>query len=171
MEPQVTDHTITLTPSDTASTFRVQLKAYNEVGSVMSGIGSFVLADIPDAPDPPFNDASVTAFDKIKVRFAETLPNNRGNLVYAIQLAMDDGNGGPWAVVLGEDESVPTLHTSYTASQTIVKGRRYGFRCRVRNSIGWSDWSSPDTFVLAAVSPSKPNPPRLVSASATEMSL
>jgi len=65
---------------------------------------------------------------------------------------------------------VHTLHTSYTAAP-VEKGRVYRFRCRVRNSIGWGAWSSPDSYIIAALSPAKPDPPRLVSATSTEITL
>lgn len=84
---------------------------------------------------------------------------------------MDDGAGGELQTVLGADEDVPTLLTSYTADQGIKKGLLYRFRCRVRNSIGWSAWSSPDTYVLAAVVPGRPAAPQFVSATATTITL
>jgi hypothetical protein len=103
----------------------------------------------------------VTNDKSIKVEFAKTLPNNRGSAIVGIQLAMDDGYGGVLTTVMGEDESQLTLQTSYVANSTIVKGQTYRFRCRVLNNIGWSAWSSPDTYIIAAVSPSKPSAPIL----------
>ena len=66
-----------------------------------SGIGSFVLAGVPDAPAPPTNDASVSSDERIKVRFTETLPDNRGSPIIGVQLAMDNGQGGAMTIVLG----------------------------------------------------------------------
>jgi hypothetical protein len=83
-----------LTSSDTGNIFRVQIEAFNEAGSIKSAIGEFVLASIPDAPDPPTNDASVTNSERIKVDFIGTLPNDRGSSIIGVQLAMDDGQGG-----------------------------------------------------------------------------
>jgi hypothetical protein len=167
IEPQVTSQTITLTAASLP--YRVQLRAFNQAGSVASGIGSFVLADVPEAPAAPVNDAAVTTSTSIRVTFADPLPNARGSPVLAIQLAMDDGLGGDFVTVLGADEAVWTLHTSYTAS--VVKGREYRFRCRARNSIGWSTWSSPDGYIRAAVVPAKPEAPSLISATSTTISL
>ena len=121
----------------------------------MSGIGFFVLADVPEAPAVPQNDATVTSDSQIRVTFADPLPSGRGSPVLAIQLAMDDGLGGEFQTVLGADESVWTLYTSYTADQ-VVKGREYRFKARARNSIGWSSWSTPDSYVRAAIAPAKP---------------
>ena len=72
-------------------------------------------------------------------------------------------------LVVGEDEAVTTLATSYIA-QGLVKGQTYRFKCRVLNAIGWSDWSA-ETYIVAAVAPAAPQAPALISATATEMSL
>lgn len=170
LEPHSTSLTMTLGAPAPSTIFRIQVEAFNAVGSVLSGLGSFVLADLPDAPDPPVNDASGTSESQIKVRFAETLPNNRGSLIFGVQLAMDDGEGGSFVTVVGEDDTAPTLQTAYVATST-VKGRAYRFRCRVRNSIGWSTWSSPDSLIVAAVSPGRPGAPRLGSATSTTITL
>jgi hypothetical protein len=159
-----------LTAAAPSTAFRVQVEAFNAVGSVLSGVGSFVLADRPDAPAPPANDRAGTSDTQLSVRFAETLPNDRGSAIFGVQLAMDDGEGGPFLTVVGEDETVPTLQTTYVAVGA-RKGRAYRFRCRVRNSIGWSAWSSPDSLIVAAVSPGKPAAPRLGSASSSTISL
>jgi hypothetical protein len=42
--------------------------------------------------------------------------------------------------------------TSFIATK-LKKGGIYKFRCRVKNNIGWSSWSSPDTLIQAAVVP------------------
>ena len=83
IEPHTTTATITFTPPST-DPIRVQLKASNDVGSVLSGVGSFVLADVPDAPAAPVNDAAVTSDARIKVKFAETLPLDRGSLIRGV---------------------------------------------------------------------------------------
>lgn len=82
---------------------------------MLSGIGSFILADVPDAPDPPVNDATVTNDQQIKVNFAQTLPNNRGSPILAVQLAMDDGDGGEFVIVVGKNETAATMSTWYVA--------------------------------------------------------
>jgi hypothetical protein len=113
----------------------------------------------------------VTTDSQVKVKFVETLPNSRGSDIYAVQLAMDDGAGGEFTTVVGADEALPELPTSYIAASGIVKGRFYRFKCRVRNTIGWSAWSSPNAYIRAAVSPGKPQAPELASATATDMVL
>ncbi len=102
--------------------------------------------------------------------FAQTLPDGRGSPIIGVQLEMDDGQGGDFVIVVGQDEEIATLWTSYLA-RGVLKGRAYRFRCRVKNSIGWSTWSSPDAYVVAAVSPQKPRAPSLDAATATSMTL
>ena len=125
---------------------------------------------MPEAPVAPVNDATVTSDTTIRVTFAGPLPNARGSPVLAIQLAMDDGLGGEFVTVLGAEGGGWSLHTSYTAT-SVVKGREYRFRCRARNSIGWSAWSSPDSYIRAAVAPAKPASPILTAATSTTLSL
>jgi hypothetical protein len=115
LEAHITSYKIPLSASDSSKTFQAQLVAHNDAGSVSSGIGSFVLADVPEAPDAPLNDASVTDDEQIRVKFAETLPDERGSTILGVQLAMDDGYGGEHSIVVGEDEDVTTLATFYTA--------------------------------------------------------
>jgi hypothetical protein len=140
------------------------------VGHVLSGEGSFVLAAVPDAPSPPANDAAVTNDQRIKVTFGEPLPNARGSPIVGLQLAVDDGAGGEFRTVVGEDEAQATLATAYIL-EGAEKGKSYRFRCRVQNSIGWSSWSSPDTYIIAAVAPGRPEAPILAQATSSTMRL
>jgi hypothetical protein len=77
---------------------------------------------------------------------------------------MDDGDGGEFVTVVGRNETAASMSSSYVADQDIYKGRIYRFRCRVKNHIGWSGWSSPETQIAAAVFPGKPDAPSLLSA-------
>jgi hypothetical protein len=79
--------------------------AFNDAGSVISGIGSFLLANTPEVPNAPVNDASITNETQIGLSFATSLPNARGSAIYAVQLAMDDGIGGEFVTVLGHNET------------------------------------------------------------------
>ena len=131
IDPQTSTYTIALTGT-AGTTYQVQVKAYNEAGSVLSGIGAFLLADVPVAPSPPTNDATVTNDSRIKVVFANPLPSARGSPIFGVQLAMDDGQGGDFKIVVGSDEKAPSLATSYTATD-VVKGRTYRFKARALN--------------------------------------
>jgi hypothetical protein len=46
--------------------------------------------------------------------------------------------------------------TEATIQTGLIKGRQHRFRYRVRNAIGWSDFSD-NSFVLAASKPAKPD--------------
>lgn len=83
---------------------------------------------------------------------------------------MDDGIGGNFTTVVGQREDATELATSFIA-KNVSKGLTYRFRCRVKNAVGWSDWSSPDSYIIAATKPSKPATPVLVSASSTQIQL
>ena len=58
--PQVLQATIDLT-GETSKIFRITVVATNNEGSITSGIGTFLLADVPDTPDAPVNEASITS--------------------------------------------------------------------------------------------------------------
>jgi hypothetical protein len=57
-EPHVSQTQIaSLTKS---STYRLQVKASHVAGEITSGIGSFVLANVPEKPEKAVNDATST---------------------------------------------------------------------------------------------------------------
>ncbi len=60
LEPDITRFQIDLGAAASSQTFRVGLIAFNDAGSVQSGVGTFLLADVPAAPAPPTNDATAT---------------------------------------------------------------------------------------------------------------
>ena len=51
-----------------------------------------------------------------------------GNDIYAVQLAMDDGVGRDFTTVVGADEALPELPSSYIAASGIIKGIFYRFK-------------------------------------------
>ena len=69
--------------------------------------------------------------------------------------------------MIGEDgsESLATLHTF-----SVVKSVHYEIKFRVRNQVGWSDFSPVASFI-AADTPSEPTAPELISFSSTQISL
>jgi hypothetical protein len=75
---------------------------------------------------------------------------------------MDDGVNGDFVTIVGNTTN--TLQTAITIREGIVKGRVYRFRYRCKNSNGWSSWSD-ITAIEAAVKPSAPGAPILVTAS------
>ena len=105
----------------------------------------------------PISDPLVTSSSRIKVTFANPVPSNGGSAIISYELQMDDGLSGEFSSIVGY--SVNSLLTAYTVTSGIVKGREYRFRYRVRNSIGWSDFSD-ESAILAATIPSPPGVPK-----------
>ena len=66
---------------------------------------------------------------------------------------MDDGLGGDFVSLSGFSPYSMIRH--FTVSENVVKGRDHRFRYRVRNAVGWGEFSE-ESFVLAAVVPSAP---------------
>jgi hypothetical protein len=85
-----------------------------------------------------------------------------GSTITSYHLMMDDGMNGPFRSIVGGDSQVANLNRELTITDSIVKGRTYRFMYRVRNQIGWSDFSI-TTYILAASPPSKPPAPTYVS--------
>ncbi len=110
----------------------------------------------------------MTNEERIRVTYGMPLPSGRGSQIISIELQMDDGLGGDYMSVSGG--IIDTLLTSMTITQGVVKGREYRFRYRCKNVNGWGAFSDV-TYIRAAVAPAKPRAPRLISATATTMSL
>lgn len=72
-----------------------------------------------------------------------------------------------WVDLAGSDDS-HNLATLWTFN--LVKGTYYELRFRVKNSIGWSEFSPSQSFI-AADYPSEPNAPTLTQVSKSEMTL
>lgn len=162
-EPQELEATITLTAADESKTFRVQVKAFNHAGSITSGIGSFVIANVPDQPAIPTYDVSLSNDSQIKILYGTVLPDNRGSDITSLHLMMDDGLGGEFVTVTGLDQ----INTATSRLITgLVKGLQYGFKYRVSNKNGWSA-ESDILYVTTADVPAKPPTPTLVGASST----
>jgi hypothetical protein len=165
--------TITMTDPTThiGTSFRFMLNAINEIGTTPSLVGYALFAAAPTAPTlGPATDASITQQDRIKVTWpAATSANNGGSEVTSYSLEMDDGMGGDFAILTGQ-EGTPFLTLTYTVYSGIRQGVTYRFRYRVQNSVGWSDYS-PITFIAAAARPTAPAAPTLLAVSATGLTL
>jgi hypothetical protein len=90
-----------------------------------------------------------------------------GAEIISFHLQARDNIDNRWIDLHGYDsyESLATLH-----QLTVVKGTYYELRFRVKNQVGWSDYS-PVSYFTAADSPSEPNAPVLISFSSTEIAL
>lgn len=78
-------------------------------------------------------------------------------------LEIDDGQGGQFVPVFGL--TVDSLATSFALLEKVQRGNLYRARYRVKNVIGWTDYS-PIGYILAAIKPSTPPQPTIASASA-----
>ena len=84
---------------------------------------------------------------------------------------MDDGQNGEFVTIPGSgNELVNSMQRYFTISNGIVKGRTYRFKYRVKNQIGWSEFSD-ETYILAASVPSKPKAPIYVSSTDASIEL
>ena len=83
---------------------------------------------------------------------------------------MDDGLGGDFASLVGDESSGDSLETDYEIAVGIVDGGLYRFRYRARNVNGWSGFS-PIAYVRAASVPARPAAPTLDSVDATSISV
>lgn len=75
-----------------------------------------------------------------------------GSVILSYSLEIDDGLGGSFTPLYGVDGDTLVISTVY---KNVTRGRLYQTRYRVRNAIGWSDYS-PIGHLLAAKPPSTP---------------
>jgi hypothetical protein len=166
-KPGYTIHTTSsFPPNSIGLSFAFKVEAYNVIGSTFSTAGaSFTLADLPQNPlKAPISDETVTSTTRIKVEISPITPQqNGGSPILSYSLEIDDGFGGQFVAVYGL--LVNSLSTSYTLTSGVQKGALFRARYRVKNIIGWSDYS-PIGYILAAVVPSTPPQPAIVSAQA-----
>ena len=112
-------------------------------------------------------DPAITAIDKVKVDMSVP-SSDGGSAILSYSLEMDDGEGGPFAVLYGD--SVASLSLTFTNATGITRGAVYRVRSRSRNIIGWSAYS-PVGYVRAAVKPAAPPAPTFVAATATTITV
>jgi len=145
--------------ADVGKTFKIKVTAYNNGGrQADSGGLALVLASIPSTPTVgPVNTVAVTSSTKIAVTYGVTSPpSNGGSPILSYALEIDDGRGGSFQKLVGFSSN--SLLTAFTVSSGIEKGLEYRLRYRVKNAIGWSNYS-PISFILAANIPNAPTKP------------
>jgi hypothetical protein len=99
----------------------------------------FVLADVPDTPSvAPVSDSMVTNNKKVKIDIS-AVAGNGGSTIVSYSLEVDNGDGGDFIPVYGV--LTPSLSLTYTFTSGVVRGSTYRARYRLRNSVGWSDYS------------------------------
>jgi hypothetical protein len=113
----------------------------------------------------PVDIPTITDSTKIGVSLPVVTADG-GSMITSYHLMMDDGMNGDFISVVGGENQVANLNRQLTITNGVVKGRTYRFKYRVRNQIGWSDFST-TTYILAANPPSKPPAPTYVSSTNT----
>ena len=94
-----------------------------------------------------------------------------GSSIISYNLQIDDANGGPFVSVGGYDPI--SMQTDYTLTDHVRLGQTYRLRYRVRNDVdneSWSDFSDM-LYALVSSTPSPPEPPSLISATADSITL
>lgn len=81
---------------------------------------------------------------------------------------MDDGQNGDYFDVVGYAED--NLNRTVVVTENVTKSRTYRLRYRVRNEVGWSQFSEP-AYILAAQKPSQPAAPTLSAVTSTQIDL
>ena len=97
---------------------------------------------------------------------------NGGSQIISYNLQIDDANGGPFVSVGGYDPI--SMRTEYTLSDAYVqRGATYRLRYRVKNDVDGASWSGYSDVLYALVSdtPTPPEPPSLVAATADSITL
>jgi hypothetical protein len=81
-----------------------------------------VLAAVPDAPSSaPSSDAAVTSSSQIGVIYGPlTAAQNGGSAVLSYELQVDDGEGGAYHSLIGNETAGDSLATTYVLGQGIV---------------------------------------------------
>ena len=155
--PYVTSLNITSFPSNSGgNTFRIKVTSFN-VGGLQadSSVAVLVLASLPGTPTVgPVNDDTVTSCDRIRVTYGTTPPDDGGSPILSYSLEIDDGQGR--IKVVGFNSN--SLLTAYTITSGIENGRTYRLVYRVKNAVGWGEYS-PETSILAADVPESPPEP------------
>ncbi len=151
--PTLRQVTVPLPASDLGTTYTFKLQASNRQGSVPSARVSYLFAVAPSKP--PSGPAILsTSSRQITVRYDQALNSEGGSppISYHLQL-MAAYTGGIWVDLSGGD--LDSLLTLRSLTSGLRQGETYSFRYRVKNAVGWSDFSEP-TSVVAADPPSKP---------------
>ena len=167
--PQILSHTFTTFPtSSTGKTFIFQLKVFTLGGSTTSDTIGFPLASLPTSPSSgPIVDLSVSSNYAIKVD-VPAISTSGGLPITSYSIEVDDGAGGSFYVLYGI--LTDSLSTTYTISTDIREGQTYRFRYRLKNEVGWSDYSLV-TYAKAMAVSEIPPAPEYVSSSDTSITL
>lgn len=161
-KPNLYEHEVDLTGFK-GKKVRFRLQVSNQIGDSKST--SFVTILVAGLP---VIDGSITINDDTSgTQLSFTIPivtDDGGSYVQTYHVEMDDGQGGDWHTISGYP--FDSLQTSFIITQGVKISYTYSVRYRVRNSIGWSDYSD-ITYILASEAPSMPTRPMFVDSTST----
>lgn len=168
-KPYLRSYTITFTDSTaTGKTFRIRLKAFNSVGSVLSPIVSVVLAQVPSTPSTgPTLSLANTDASQIGLTWS-AVTNDGGSAITSYELQLAPPGSETFISLVGYERQY--LEISYIATQNITKGKDHRFRYRAQNAAGWSGFS-PISYLRAATIPQSPGKPVLLSRTSTSITI
>ena len=134
--------------------FLVKVYTKNAIEGVSSEVSDLIiLAGVPDMPTsvPTRRDSEAGEF-AIAVDLAEVTGVN-GAVLTSYHVEIDDGVGGAYSSIKGS--LADDLSLIAVKDTGIESGRQYRVRYRVRNIVGFSDYSEPG-YILAASKPFSP---------------
>ena len=161
-KPLLTSHDLSFT-SKSGKTYMIQVEATNSVGTTLSSLVQFVLADVPVMPVPIVARGTQTSYNIIQAIYLAT-SSNGGSDILESEIQMDDGINGAFSSLKTSQQ------TSILIDSNIIKGRTYRFKYRVRNINGWSEYSE-ISYIDAADKPATPKQIQYVSATTTKMKI
>ena len=128
-----------------------------------------ILASLPDTPvNGPLPDSSETTTTQIKVTYDPVLVTG-GSPITSYELQMGSLSMTDFETVSGGADQL-TLSLFAIITKGVQKGKKYAFRYRVLNAVGACGWS-PVTEISAATIPAAPPSPKLISSTATSITL
>ncbi len=164
--PTLREVEVALNSADLGTWYKYEVRAYNSEGSTSAQSVRLLFAVEPDKPSQGPVIVETTA-SSITVTYSAGALDNGGSPILSHHLQYAEAFVGDWIDANGlENES---LLSKFTVSG-LIRGRQYSFRFRVKNSIGWSEFSDVTTG-LVAVTPGKLAAPELIRVDDTEIEL
>jgi hypothetical protein len=156
------------------SLFLLKVEAVNIAGRLSSSTLAVVLADAPAGPaSGPGYDQTLS--DQTRIQFTLDAVDSTdssatgGSEILSYSLEVDDGAGGNFAALYGLNSD--SLSTMYLHLRDDMRGLVIRARYRVKNAVGWSQYS-PISYTRAAERPSAPpTAPAPAGATSTTISL
>jgi len=162
-KPWITQHKTTA-PTILGAIYIFQVEAYNINGQTWSESAGFVFGSVPSTPsDAPISDLTVSSSSQLRITYLGVTQNG-GSPIISYSLELDDGNGGNFEALYGDQVNTMTL--SFTYKSNVLKSHTYRARYRALNSVGWSSYS-PIGYIIAASVPNAPPTPQFVSATSS----